>query len=123
MLITAACVPGHIKSPRNDTGARTNISRYSSLSGPMRFAVSCIGFKFAGGELGRRYGRVISKRMNSRGIARPSSSSPRSLVTSKAMPGAGRGFLYSHALSSRSPPWASAAAASFVILSRPSTLT
>ncbi len=93
MLMTANCVPGHIRSPRNVTGARTNSSRYSSLFGPMRFAVSCIGFKFAG-TLGRRVnGRVIRSRTTSRGIARPSSSSPRSLVTSRTMPGAGRGLL------------------------------
>ena len=48
--------------------------------------VSCIGRRFGGG-LGRRYGRVASSRASSRGIARPSSSSPRSFVTSSTVPG------------------------------------
>ena len=122
MLITATCVPGHIKRPSTVTGARANSSRYSSLFGPIKCGVSCIGRKLGGGA-GRRYGRVASNRASSRGIARPSSSSLRSFVTRSTMPGAGRGLLNNQALSSRSPPCASAAATSSMILSRPSTLT
>ena len=66
------------------------------------------------GPTARRRGCAASAR-SSRGIARPSSSSPRSFVTSSTMPGAGRGFSNSQALSSRSPPRASAADTSLMI--------
>ena len=105
---------------RSSTGARANSSRYSSPSGPVMLGVSCTAGSSAACRAAAERGRVRSSARSSRGIARPSSSSPRSFVTSSTVPRAGRGFLKSQALSSRSPPRASAAETSRMISSRPS---
>jgi hypothetical protein len=79
-----------------------------------------MGLKLGGLSPGRNVVRVRNNARISRGIARPSNSSPRSFVTSSTIPRAGRGLANSQAFKARSPPFASSSETSRMISGRPS---